>query len=146
MCTSVLNQRDYASVQADLVAVFQAATAIGTVSEQLYLVNANFLAQTCADLKAAALTMYQTTGVLQSAFVNSGHRIDSEMKQINAQGPGWFANPSPAYDEHRARISEMHKRVHDEVVAEPQRLFREADSELELLRARFIERGRLALR
>lgn len=94
-CVSALNQTDSANVQTDLAAVFQAATAMGTISERLYLMNANFLADTCAELKAAANEVYSSTGRLQVARVSAHHRLDSETKQLIEQGPGRFAIPSP---------------------------------------------------
>jgi hypothetical protein len=142
---AALNQTNTGKIEADRSAMFQAATEIGTLSERLYLMNANWLGKTCADMKAAANELYATAGVLAYAKINAGHRIDSAMKQLNEQGPSWFATPSPAYDEYRDKVSEIYKRIHDEMVAEPQSAYRQADSELERVRALFIERGRIEL-
>jgi hypothetical protein len=93
---SGLNQTDTVKLEADRAAMYQAATEIGTLSEQLYLMNAFWLGETCALIKAAANKLYASTGVLAYAQINAGHRIDSGMKQLNENSPGWFAEGSPA--------------------------------------------------
>ena len=146
MCESALSQARHVSAQANLTSASKAAARIGTIAEQLYLINANYLADACASMRTAADAINSPASQLRTANINASSRRERELKQLNEQGPGWFVEGSDAEREYMAKFSEIHERIHQQMVAEYETRYSEARDQLEAIRARFLERGRIELK
>lgn len=151
---SALTQTGHAFYLANMAAAAKSCARIGTISEQLYLIDANFLADTCASMRDAGKALSAPTTNLRNGQINGGNQRDRDIQALNAQSPGWFAetpgvpleDSNPAYSEYMTRFREIEESVHRTFLAEPEARYNEARDELENLRARFIERGRIELR
>jgi hypothetical protein len=154
LCESALTQTRHAFAQANLAAAAKSGSRIGTISEQLYLINANFLADTCASMRDAANALNAPTTHLRTGQMNAGSQRERDVKQLNAEGPGWFAGTpgapleesNPAYREYLAKCTEINERIHRHFLAEPESRYNEARDALEDIRARFLERRRIELK
>lgn len=145
-CQSALDQKVHAFSKRDLTAASKSAARIGTIAEQLYLMGANHLADTCVRMKEAAEAVNLPASHLRTARINAQHRVDSELKQINSEGPAWMVEGSTADIEYQAKLTEMHQRIYQEGRAAYEDRYSTVREELEAIRAKFINRGRLELK
>lgn len=60
LCESALTQTRHAYYLANMAASAKSCTRVGAISEQLYLINANFLADTCASMRDAGEALSAT--------------------------------------------------------------------------------------
>lgn len=145
-CESALVQKTQVFAQGNLTAASRAATRIGTISEQLYLMSANHLADTCVRMKEAAEAINLPANQLRIARINADSRRAIELKNTNAVSPGWFVEGTPADEEYRAKIQEMNRQIHMEMVTEHEERYAQTKVELEKQRATFVRRGRIELK
>lgn len=145
-CQSALSQKTNVFAQTKLTAASMSMARIQTISEQLYLMGANNLGDTCVRLKDAADAINMPASHLRTARINAKNRQDNEFQRINSDDPSWREEGSAAEQEYHARLTEMSERIHREVLAEPEDRYNTARSRLEDVRAAFIKRGRTELK
>lgn len=129
-----------------LKAAERAASRIETISEQLYLIGASFLADTCSELKSAADAINLPASHLRTARANAKSQEESETKVRQQQGGGGWSSPGPEWDAHMAAFREAKLRIYRDTVAEHDELYNSLRGELEKVRTRFVTRSRSELK
>lgn len=144
-CESAIDQQTGSIAQANLTSASKAAARIGTIAEQLRLMNANFLADTCGSMKAAAEAINSPARSLRSYKIVAASNQDREHKKINAESPSWHVPGTPDHQEYMAKFAKVHQRTR-EYLAPHEKTYDDACDQLDVIRTRFIERGRIELR
>jgi hypothetical protein len=146
LCESALSQETHVFAEFNLTSASKSAARIGTISEQLYLLSANHLADACLRMKAAAEAINLQSSHLRTARIDADSQEERELKRINTAGPSSVVEDNSANSEYQSKIAEMRQRIHQETVAEPKKQYMTARDELEAVCATFIERGRIELK
>lgn len=106
MCESALSQARHVSAQANLTSASKAAARIGTIAEQLYLINANYLADACASMRTAADAINSPASQLRTANINAAHAACTAEAQgrPDSEIAAEFVASSPLMDLKKATI------------------------------------------
>ena len=142
---TTMDEEDFVKVRFDTAS--KAIARITGVAEQLNLVGAHHLAQTCRDMKAALEEIRHPAWALRVARNTEKRAHARATKAMEKEHPEWFGQeddpPDDDYVIGRARaIVEFHKAW----IADPLANFNEAAAGLDAVRARFIKRGQAELK
>ena len=147
---SALDQKTGWIAQTNLNTASRTAARIGTISEQLYLMNANYLADTCAEMRAAADAINTPMVGLRASRMNAARQEERELKEHYSKNPSWFGSSggeiNPAMQRDFEMTNAIRQRIHEQTLAQPEAQYNEAREQLEAIRLKFLERGRIELK
>lgn len=147
---TALDQKNQGFAQLSLGTANRAAARIGTIAEQLYLMNANYLADTCAEMRAAVDAINDPMIGLRACRANAARQEEGEIREHYSKNPSWFASSgdgemSPAMKRDLEMTTEIRQRIYEQMLAQPEMRYNGAREHLEAVRLRFLERGRIEL-
>ncbi len=138
------SRENYPAYKEDLAVATEAVGRIASIAEQLYLMNVEYLANICVEMKDAAEAMEQPTYKLHSARGSAKARLRSEQSEIEEEyaargedldNPGFFQ-----------WIRNAEQDFHEEYVAKPEEAYNKARDELVRIRTNFLQRGQFELK
>lgn len=124
----------------------KAATRITGTAEQLNLVGAHFLAQTCRDMKVAVDHISRPAWGLRVARTNEKNARMRANEVMENEHPEWLEQRNPPDPDYVIAWARTTVDLYNAWIAEPQAKFNEATAQLEAVRARFIKRGQSELK
>jgi hypothetical protein len=141
---TTMDEADFAKVRFE--AATKAARRITSVTEQLNLVGASFLAQTCRDMRAAVDRINGPAWTLRVARNNEKKGRARATEAIEREHPEWLELKDRPDADYAIAWARTTVDLYNAWIAAPQAEFKESAAELEKVRARFIKRGQSELK
>lgn len=144
-CESGLNQKRDILAKGQFAAAAKAASGIETISERLYLMNMNNLADTCVRMKSAAQEVLARGSHLRAARRSTADRQRQELAGFIPEEPGWSTELTAPRVDLGASEQDIRDRIHAEMEAPHEEGYASARKELESQLLAFLRCGRKVL-
>lgn len=145
-CDAALSQKSLPWANGSLKGASKAAARIGTVAEQLHLIGAHQLADSCVQMRHAADAINTPASLLRTARINAKNFQDKALEEVNSRHRGWTVPGSDADIAANEERRAAREAVHQQWLAEPESTHNTTRSDLDKKRATFIKRGRIELK